>query len=225
MGYQVRMWIDDYGIAPRVKSDFRSLVWYMSHRHEVPLPSPAYDLYNYDGVEATAAGIPDRAEVRKRLQTSHLFDGLADAELDRLSALSKPDRFEAGEYVGSVDGASSMLYVLWTGEAHLEIVRNDGSVYSIATLTSGDVFGLVQPPEDQSFTPRVVADSDCEVVGIDLDAAGPVIARNQSVVEALNQIAANRSRRVERTMVSIAGLVGNAAIGASSEATDELSDS
>ena len=44
MGYEVHMWIDDYAIAPRVKSDFGSLVWYQSHRHGVPLPSPAQDL-------------------------------------------------------------------------------------------------------------------------------------------------------------------------------------
>jgi hypothetical protein len=200
MGYEVRMWVDDYAIAPGVKSDFRSLVWYMSHRHEVPLPSPAYDLYNYDGVEASVAGIPDRAELRRRLQSSHLFDGLGDDELDRLSAMSKPDRFEAGELIFDVDGDTSTLFTLWTGDAHLEIVRKDGTIHTIATLAAGDVFGLVPPPEDQSFMPRILADTDCEVVGIDLDTAGPVIARNQSVVDALNQITTTRTRRIDRLL-------------------------
>jgi signal-transduction protein with cAMP-binding, CBS, and nucleotidyltransferase domain len=175
----------------------------MSHRHDVPLPSPAFDLYNYDGVEASVAGVPDRAEVRRRLQVSPLFDGMGDDELDRLSTMSSPDRFATGEFMFSVDGAASMLYTLWTGDARLEIVMEDGSSHTIATLASGDVFGLVQPPDDQSFLPRVVAETDCEVVGIDLDAAGPVIARNQAVVDALNQITTSRTRRIERALGSV----------------------
>lgn len=198
MGYEVRMWVNDFSIAPRVQSDFRSLVWYMSHRHDVPLPSPAYDLYNYDGVEASASGIPDRAEIRRRLLASDLFDALDDDELDRLSALSKPDRFEADESVAGIDAGDRFLYTLWTGRAHLEAVRNDGSVHTIASLAPGDVFGLVQPAEDGTFVPRVVADTDCEVVSTDLSVAGPLIARNPGLVEALNQIMTTRTRRIER---------------------------
>ncbi len=198
MGYEVRMWVDDFTIAPRVASDFRSLVWYMSHRHDVPLPSPAFDLYNYDGLEASAAGPPDRAEVRRRLQVSSLFDTLDDDELDRLSALSTADRLEAGEFVSGIHGGDPVLYTLWTGNAHLEAVRPDGSIHTIATLAPGDIFGLVQPTDDGEFMPRVVADADCEVIRTDLLAAGPLIARNPALVEALNQITATRTRRIER---------------------------
>ncbi|MGI9529366.1 MAG: mechanosensitive ion channel family protein, partial [Acidimicrobiia bacterium] len=38
MGYEADLWIDDFAIAPRVFTDFGSLVWYMSNRMEVPLP-------------------------------------------------------------------------------------------------------------------------------------------------------------------------------------------
>ena len=74
MGYEVHMWIEDFQDAPKVSSTFGSLVWYASHRHDVPLPSPAQDLYLYDGVEAGAADTPDRAEVRRRLRVSPLLD-------------------------------------------------------------------------------------------------------------------------------------------------------
>jgi small-conductance mechanosensitive channel/CRP-like cAMP-binding protein len=205
MGYQVRMWIDDYAIAPRVQSDFRSLVWYMSHRHDVPLPSPAYDLYNYDGVEAAVAGIPDRPEIRRRLQISTLFDALSDDDLDRLSAMSKPDRFEADEALASIDAGDNVLYTLWSGNAHLESVTPDGATQPVVKLTPGDVFGLVKPADDGTYVPRVVADTDCEVVGIDLSEAAPLIARNPALVEALNQIASTRTRRFERL---VAGRIG-----------------
>ena len=41
MGYEAQMWIEDFKTAPQVESDFGALVWYQSHRHNVPLPSPA----------------------------------------------------------------------------------------------------------------------------------------------------------------------------------------
>ena len=198
MGYVVHMWIDDFAIERTVASDFRSLVWYMSHRHDVPLPSPAYDLYNYDGLVASASGIPDRAEIRSRLQVSSLFDALSDDELDRLSALSSAERFEADELVVRIDDSQPALYTLWTGAAHLEVVKRDGSIHSVATLAPGDIFGLVQPADDGAFIPRVVADTDCEVIITDQSAAGPLIARNQSLVDALNQITATRTRRINR---------------------------
>ena len=198
MGYAIHMWVDDFSIAPRVESDFRSLVWYMSHRHDVPLPSPAYDLYNYDGLVASASGAPDRAEIRRRLQVSSLFDALSDDELDRLSAMSTAERFEADEFVSGTQDGDPVLYTLWTGTARLEAVMRDGSIHTIATLAPGDIFGLVQPTEDGESVPRVVADTDCEVVSTDLSAAGPLIARNLSLVDALNQITATRTRRLER---------------------------
>ena len=56
MGYEVDMWVSDYSVVPRVRSDFGSLVWYQSHRHGVPLPSPAQDLFLHDSAaEAEAA--------------------------------------------------------------------------------------------------------------------------------------------------------------------------
>ncbi|MBT8240676.1 MAG: mechanosensitive ion channel family protein, partial [Acidimicrobiia bacterium] len=47
--YEAKMWIEDYAIAPRVKADLGALVWYLTYRHDVPLPNPAQDLYLFDG--------------------------------------------------------------------------------------------------------------------------------------------------------------------------------
>ena len=73
MGYEVDLWIEDYAIAPRVFNEFGGLVWYHSYRHDVPLPSPAQDLYLWDGVHTAETSRPDRAEVRRRLQRAPLF--------------------------------------------------------------------------------------------------------------------------------------------------------
>jgi small-conductance mechanosensitive channel/CRP-like cAMP-binding protein len=200
MGYKAQLWIDDYTIAPRVKSDFSALIWYQSHRHEVPLPSPAYDLYISDAVEAAAAGQMDRAEIRRRLRRSSLLDQLGEDDLDRLAVATRPVRFARGEVIVDADAASRDLYVLWGGRARLVLDDADGSRRSIAELSEGDIFGLLSRSDEWDETPRVVAITDCEVLIIGAEAAGGVASRNPALAEALNQLMATRRRRVERML-------------------------
>jgi small-conductance mechanosensitive channel/CRP-like cAMP-binding protein len=200
MGYKAQLWIDDYTIAPRVKSDFSALVWYQSHRHEVPLPSPAYDLYVSDAVEAAAAGQVDRAEIRRRLRRSSLLDQLGEDDLDRLAVATQPLRFARGEVIVDADAANRDLYVLWDGRARMVVDDADGSQRSIAEFSEGDIFGLLSRSDEWDDTPRVVAITDCEVLIIGADAAGGAASRNPALAEALNQLLATRRRRVERML-------------------------
>jgi small-conductance mechanosensitive channel/CRP-like cAMP-binding protein len=198
MGYQAHLWVDDFATVPRVASDFRSLVWYMSQRHNVPLPSPAFDLYNYDGIQAAAASQIDGSELRRRLMASPLLAELNDADLDQIATASSAARFAIGEVMIAPDRDTSTLLVIWEGSARLEVVDGHGSVYDVADLGEGDVCGLVAASSDSPVLPRTVAVTDCEVVSIDLNTAGPVISKNPDLADALNQIEARRARRIRR---------------------------
>ena len=200
MGYKAQLWIDDYTIAPRVKSDFSALIWYQSHRHEVPLPSPAYDIYVSDAVEAAAAGQMDRAEIRRRLRRSSLLDQLGEDDLARLAVATQPVRFARGEVIVDADAVNRDLYVLWDGKARMVVDDADGSQRSIAEFSGGDVFGLLSRSDEWDETPRVVAITDCEVLVIGADAAGGAASRNPALAGALNQLMVTRRRRVERML-------------------------
>ena len=200
MGYEVHMWIDDFGNAPRVASTFGSLVWYASHRHDVPLPSPAQDLYLYDGVEAGESGIPDRAEIRRRLRVSALLDQLDDDALDRLAAGARADRFAENEIILEASRENPGLYVLWAGSARMSIEVDQGPPLNIADLLPGDVFGLVGLSENWPQPPRTVAISDCEVVIVDNAMAQSVTSHNPALAAALNQVINARRRRIDRVV-------------------------
>jgi CRP-like cAMP-binding protein len=198
MGYEVDLWIDNYEIAPRVASDFGSLVWYSSHRNDVPLPSPAYDIYMYDGVQAGLAGIPDRAELRRRLRASPLFDALDEDDLDRLAAGAQAVWFARGERLFRAGEVDRDLYMLWQGSARLVVPALDGSEVNIAELSEGDTFGLLSRSERWEYPPQVVAAQDCEVVRVSESVAGEVASRNPTLADALNQLKETRQRRLER---------------------------
>lgn len=200
MGYEVHMWIDDFGDAPKVASTFGSLVWYASHRHDVPLPSPAQDLYLYDGVKAGEAGIPDRAEIRRRLRVSALFDQLDDDELDRLAAGARAERFAENEVILQASRENPGLYVLWAGSARMTIAVDEDTTLSIAELEPGDVFGLVGRSENWPQPPKTSAISDCEVVIVDNAMAQAVTSHNPALASAFNQVINARRRRIDRVV-------------------------
>ena len=83
------MWIDDYTNAPQVRADFGALVWYLSYRHDVPLPNPAQDLYLFDGAQTAIESHVTAADLRRRLVGSALLQGLDDDVLDRLAAAAR----------------------------------------------------------------------------------------------------------------------------------------
>jgi small-conductance mechanosensitive channel/CRP-like cAMP-binding protein len=224
MGYEVDMWIEDYADEPRVASTFGSLVWYASHRHDVPLPSPAQDLYLYDGVEAGEAGVPDRAEIRRRLRVSALLDHLDEDAVDRLAAAARAERFAENEEILQASRENPGLYVLWAGSAEMSIEVEPGYPLRIADLAAGDVFGLVGLSENWPQPPRTIAISDCEVVIVDNATAQSVTSHDPALAAALNQVINARRRRIDRVVEAAASqlaLEASPAESADSAGSDE----
>lgn len=198
MGYEVDLWIEDFSRAPRVRSDFGSLVWYQSERHGVPLPSPAYDLYVYDGPQAQVSGKPDLAEIRRRLRGAPLLGQLDQDDVGRLAAAGRAVRFAAGETILEGDAARRDLCVIWSGRARVVFELPDGGLAEAAELGPGDLFGQISRIDRARAGARVVAVTDCELVVVEEEAAGAVASRNPALAEVLNQLAATRRRRIER---------------------------
>jgi small-conductance mechanosensitive channel/CRP-like cAMP-binding protein len=214
MGYEVDLWIDDHRDAPRVFNEFGGLVWYASHRHDVPLPSPAYDLYLNDAVQAAEAARPSRSDVRERLLASPLLAQLDDDDVDQLLDGATPARFARGETIlGGAHVGRGDLHVLWTGRARILADGATGEALDAGELLPGEVFGFFERGSS-SVVPRVEAVDDCEVVRVEAGAAGEVISRNPALSSALEQIGSLRRRRLERLMTgpSTAGDDGLAAV-------------
>jgi small-conductance mechanosensitive channel/CRP-like cAMP-binding protein len=195
MGYEVQMWIDDYTIAPRVKSDFGSLVWYHSHRRGVPLPSPAQDLFLWDGERTAAGDRRDHASLLRGLRSSALLDQLDDDELDQLAGAATPARFAAGETI--VGQSEDALVVVESGQAQIVLSLGVERV-PVVELGPGEIAMSIDRTAVQGRELAVVAVTDCDVLQLDVGAAGGVISRSPALNTALEQVATSRQRRVVR---------------------------
>jgi small-conductance mechanosensitive channel len=206
MGYDVQMWIDDYTISPRVKSDFGALVWYQSHRMEVPLPSPAFDLYHHDPIQEAADATLTVEQLGKRIRRASIFSELSERDITELAEAAVPERFRRRETILPAGVVSREIYVLWSGRARIEVPDD---LSTCIEISNGDVFGVVGRARNKGASQEVVAVSDCEVVRIDANMAGAVASRNPSLADGLNQLMASRNRRlnplVDRSVIDVPG--------------------
>ncbi|MEQ8440083.1 MAG: mechanosensitive ion channel family protein [Ilumatobacter fluminis] len=198
MGYEVHLWIDDYSIRPRVSSDFGSLVWYHSHRRGVPLPSPAQDLYLWDGERTAADERRDHASILRGLRASTLFEQLSDDELDQLAAGVEAARFARGETVLGPDDDG--LVLLEHGAAQLELHLDTQNSVSVLDLSDGDVVSPIGRSETRGHELVMKAIDDCDVLVIPSSSAGGVISRSPALNGALDQLTTGRRRRVQRVL-------------------------
>jgi small-conductance mechanosensitive channel len=193
MGYQAQLWIDDYTIAPRVASDFGSLVWYMSHRMDVPLPSPAYDLYHHDPIQEAKDAELTLDSLAVRIRRAPLLSDLDQTDIEQLASAARGVRFSKGEIILSGGHSSPDRYVLWEGRARIVAADPLGGFVDIS---DGDVFGLTNQPIRGEEPPQVVALTDCEVVVLGAEAVGAVTSRNPQLTQALGRVAAARRQRM-----------------------------
>jgi len=200
MGYEVDLWIDDFADAPRVFSDFGSLVWYHSYRHDVPLPSPAFDLYMYDGVRTGEESKPSPAEIRRRLRVSPLLDQLDEDDIGRLAADAEPVRFASNEVIIDNTTERRDLFVLWSGAARIVVDTPDGAVLEIADLSAGEIFAVMTSSAHRPRRPRVIAVTDCEIVIVNEAVAADVAGRTPELSNVLNRMTATWERRLKRML-------------------------
>lgn len=197
MTYEVQMWIDDYTISPRVKSDFGSLVWYHSHRRNVPLPSPAQDLFLWDGERASAEDVRSRGSILDGLRRSPLLDQLDDDQLDQLANAAVPARFAAGETI--LPPTSDDIVLVEDGTARI-LVHLETTDQAVLDIMPGDLAATLDPDTTRGHTQSVVAVTDCDVMTLRAEVAAGVISRSPGLNTALDQIQTSRTRRVHRVL-------------------------
>lgn len=197
--YTAYMWIDDFSIAPRVRADFASLVWYLSYRHGVPLPNPAQDLYLFDGDRSAAVSQVSSADVRQALLASPLLAELDDESLDQVASTSTLDAYQAGETIVGA-GDSHDWFVLDTGTARLVLRTDELGDLDVLEHAPGEILGVLGELPDAGHHGVVVATTDCRVARIPAEAAAMALTSSTGLAAAFDQLGVSRRRRCDRVL-------------------------
>lgn len=84
----------------------------------------------------------ESAALRRTLEQSVHFRGVAARDLDRLAQLARPKRLHNGEHVGSFGGYDAHLWVVVSGAARISTSTAKGGEHVYAVLGPGNFFGL-----------------------------------------------------------------------------------
>jgi len=201
--YQASMWIEDYTLAPQVKADFGALVWYLSYRHDVPLPNPAQDLYLFDGTQAAIESQVTAADVRRRLVDVPIVAELDDAVLDQLAANASIDQYRRGETIISQGEPHEML-LLQRGRAGLLLRSDDLDDVGVLDIEPGELLILTSEPAETDREVLIAAMADCEVVRVSREAAAQAVALAPELASLLEQLTTTQRRRIDRVVRRLA---------------------
>jgi CRP-like cAMP-binding protein len=106
------------------------------------------------------------AEVVELLAHVPVFSTLVQSDLEQISELVVPRRFEPGQVVFREGDASDTCYVVREGHARAVREHGDGRTITLATFGPGDIFGELAMFEDELRSATVEAIEPTDVVAV-----------------------------------------------------------
>lgn len=104
------------------------------------------------------------------LSNIYLFDQFTEEELHRIAAVSKEERYSAGEHLFDQGDEAHSLYVIKYGSVQLQQnVSPDSATMVVSTLGSGAHFGEMSLIDDDKRSTTAIAMEKSEIVVIEYD--------------------------------------------------------
>lgn len=199
--YEIKFWLDDESRFNDIVDGIRTNIWYAAQRHGLTIPFPIRTL-QFDRKK------PGRAEAlgaaRETVRRQPFLQLLDDVQVDKLLADARLLRFGRGEKVIQQGAAGDSMFILLHGEADV-LIGAGGQSTRVATLRDGDYCGEMSLLTGEPRSATVVARTDCEMWEI----AKPVIAEflqhNETLVQRLGALLAQRRMETEGILASTAG--------------------
>jgi small-conductance mechanosensitive channel len=137
--YDMKFWIDDHRLAPRILSDVRSHAWYAVHRAGMEIPFPIVTL-NRPAIKDTSAQA--RAAAANALRDHEIFQNFEPEHLEQLARHSPLVLYAKSEHVIDQGTMGDSMFVVVRGRLEVRIARGT-QTQVVATLSTGDCFGEV----------------------------------------------------------------------------------
>jgi small-conductance mechanosensitive channel/CRP-like cAMP-binding protein len=207
--YDIKYWIVDAAARDTVSDEVMTRMWYALQRARLSVPFPQREVTLHTlpaDYEAVA-----HAELHNRLvgvlNRLTLFTPLSEQNIQRVARSAVLHSFTAGEALVRQGDPGDSLYVICTGSVHVDHRQEDGHSVTLHSLGPDDFFGEMSLLTGAPRTASVVAETDCEVVVVDRAGFRDVLTNDPTVLDALTEQLAERTRRVEN-LVPVAADAG-----------------
>ena len=126
----------------------------------------------------------------------HLFSRLDDDERAELATLLRPRLFKKGARIFAAGDRGDALYIIRSGQVHLELTTNEGECLLLDEIDAGEVIGEISFLDGGPRTATAVASEDCELLEFE---RGQLLAFVQHCPHAALDILGVMANRVRAT--------------------------
>jgi small-conductance mechanosensitive channel/CRP-like cAMP-binding protein len=196
--YEIKFWLEDESKFNDIVDGIRTNVWYAAQRANIRIPFPIRTVH----VERPAARSGSSLSIAQFSAKKHPFLQLLDEDqLSKLLMHARLQRFGRGEKVIEQGATGQSMFVLLHGEAQV-LVGANGEQTQVATLRTGDYCGEMSLLTGEPRSATVIASTDCEMWEIDKNTMGELLQENETLVQKLGEILAERRLVTEGIVAS-----------------------
>lgn len=195
--YEIKFWMDDQTRYNDIMDAIRTNVWYAAQRANLRIPFPIRTLQ----IEKPQARQTDNLAIAAQSARKHPFLQLLDeTQMQKLLTRARYERFGRDERIIAQGSQGHSMFILLQGEADVFIKAGQADAL-VATLRAGDYCGEMSLLTGEPRSATVVARTDCEAWEIDKNTLGEILQENQTLVQRLGEILAQR-RMVSEDLVA-----------------------
>jgi small-conductance mechanosensitive channel/CRP-like cAMP-binding protein len=187
--YELRYWIDAYDRRNRIDSEVMRGVWYHLKREGIQIPYPIRDVYLHRHK-------PERRpeDVIELLRKVDILQPLKEEEVVMLAEDLSHQLFARGEPICKQGDPGSTFYIIKSGSVAVRVKSPEGTEAEVAQLHPGNYFGEMSLLTGDPRSSTCVAVEDCELLCLDRDSFGVLLAENPPVAQSMSDILAARSQ-------------------------------
>ncbi|MBF0554930.1 MAG: mechanosensitive ion channel [Nitrospirae bacterium] len=183
--YEIRVWINDYGLKPHIANIIMTKLWYAFKRENIRIPFPVRDVYCHP---VTCADSSDEFEQKySAVQRIEFFSIFPKDGQKEIASLLAQKYFGQGESIFEEGDEGDSFYVIRRGRVSVTVGGNE-----VAVLKRGDFFGEISLFTGGIRTASVTAKEDTLLLVLDKEGFSNVIMDNPSAVESISSIITRR---------------------------------
>lgn len=184
--YTLRVWINDFKLAPDVYSDISTAIWYAFRRGHIEMPYPVRTIYH-----KKAETQPD-TDIAGALRSIDFLGALDDKAIAAVADYSRLEVFGHNEAIVREGEEGRTCYYILSGS--VDVMHRGGANKDthLTTLAAGGLFGEMSLLTGEKRNATVLAKEDTTCLVIDSGAFKKIFNQNPQTADRLSELLAKR---------------------------------
>lgn len=185
--YRLRVWINDFRLAPDVQSDLAASVWYAFRRSRITMPYPVRAVHHMRP-DTHAPG----TDIMATLKSIDFLGALDDTALQRVADYSSIEVFGHGEAIVREGTEGRTCYYILSGDVDILHRGQEAKETLIAALKAGGLFGEMSLLTGERRNATALAKEDTTCLVIESGAFKRIFNENPQAAARLSELLASR---------------------------------